>query len=475
MVRAHGARGFTAVLSGFIVAAALFGLPPVTAGASTTSPVEVALIVPIVADAGDGLFLTAGEMEAATAPSGEWALLTTTARVHNLTVALDTRIVESIDELGAAVPASVSSWLDSVLELDPLLLPYGNPDLWALSAAGDRDFGAATIAALSGVSPNELIVWPSEALYRADSLAVLKDSGYSKILISDAVSTGGFSRALSDNCELLLAEDSPLTPVQAAAALRDELFAGAVLTLPRNPEAFAASRAVTIIDELAQSEVRFTEAMPALIPSSRQLSDVGSIPDLFRDALGALDSDEALVATMTNDRDELLSNRIRALSVLSSDLQSPRFDDAAQSFLVDTRWLSSVISISLASEYTVLSNAANVPLSVSNNSDATVTVTVKVRATSAIVQVDSPFQSITIEPRSNVRIEIPISTVANGRTMIIASLLSPSGVAVGDDVTLPVTVQAEWEAFTLVIFGGVVATIMVIGAIRTIGRRRAVP
>ena len=272
---------------------------------------------------------------------------------------------------------------------------------------------------------------------------------------------------------MLLAEDSPLTPVQAAAALRDELFAGAVLTLPRNPEAFAASRAVTIIDELAQSEVRFTEAMPALIPSSRQLSDVGSIPDLFRDALGALDSDEALVATMTNDRDELLSNRIRALSVLSSDLQSPRFDDAAQSFLVDTRWLSSVISISLASEYTVLSNAANVPLSVSNNSDATVTVTVKVRATSAIVQVDSPFQSITIEPRSNVRIEIPISTVANGRTMIIASLLSPSGVAVGDDVTLPVTVQAEWEAFTLVIFGGVVATIMVIGAIRTIGRRRA--
>jgi hypothetical protein len=71
-----------------------------------------------------------------------------------------------------------------------------------------------------------------------------------------------------------------------------------------------------------------------------------------------------------------------------------------------------------------------------------------------------------------VRIEFPISTVANGRTMLVASLTTDSGAAIGKDVTLPVTVQAEWEAFTLVFFGALVSSILVIGAIRTVRRRR---
>jgi hypothetical protein len=51
--------------------------------------------------------------------------------------------------------------------------------------------------------------------------------------------------------------------------------------------------------------------------------------------------------------------------------------------------------------------------------------------------------------------------------------VSESGEAIGGEVTLPVTVQAEWEAVTLVIFGGVVVTILAIGALRTVRRRRA--
>ena len=473
-MRAHGARGLVAILFALLTAAIPVGTTGTIAGATTSNPVEIGLIVPIIADAGDGFFLDADELDAAAAPGGEWFVLTEMAKNHGLTVVLDTRIVASIDELGLAVPESVSSWLAEVELLDPLHLPWGNPDLWALAIASERVFDAETVAALSGVSPRELVVWPSGDVSRKNSLRTLYEWGYSKALVSDSAGTGGISRALSDELAPLVSPDSTVSAAAGAESLRGSLSQNAVLTLPRNPESFDAKRAADVVDELSEMGVTFSTVAPTSTLDNVTLSDVGAVPPLLAEALEAVNSDEELVAAITADRDELLANRLRGVMVLSRDLSAPRFDTAAQLFVADTSWLSSVVSISLASEYTVLSNAADVPLSVSNNSDALVTVLVKVRATSAIVQVDTPIVAVTIEPRSNVRIEVPISTVANGRTMLVASLVSESGEAIGGEVTLPVTVQAEWEAVTLVIFGGVVVTILAIGARRTVRRRRAV-
>ena len=472
-MRAHGARRLVAILIGFL--ASVFPITAVggSAGATTRDPVEIALIVPIIADSGDGLFLNATQLEAGASTGGEWSVLTEMAREHGLTVALDARIIASVDELGVDAPQSVITWLADVESRDPLHLAWGNPDLWALAVAGDRVFDAETVAELSGVSPKDLVVWPSGDVSRENSLRRLEEWGYSRALVSSSVATGGIDRALSDEVAPLLSLDSSLSAAAAADAVRASLTPNAVLTLPRNPGLFDAGRVAEIVDELSRLGVTFTDAATLSTQGNTALDDVGANPPLLAEALVAIDSDEELVAAITADRAELLGNRLRAVMVLSSDLTAPRFETAAQLFLNDTTWLSSVVSISIASEYTVLSNAADVPLSVSNNSDALVTVLVKVRATSAIVQVDTPVVAVTIEPRSNVRIEVPISTVANGRTMLVASLVSESGAAIGGEATLPVTVQAEWEAFTLGLFGAIVLTILVIGALRTIRRRRA--
>lgn len=472
-MRAHGARGLVAMLFALLTVAIPVGAAGPSADAATSNPVEIGLIVPIIADAGDGLFLDVDQLNAAASPGGEWFVLTEMAHKHGLTVVLDTRIVASIDELGLAVPETVSTWLTDVESLDPLHVAWGNPDLWALALAGDRVFDAETVADLSGVSPRELVAWPSADISRKNSLRTLYEWGYSKALVPDSAAAGGINRSLSDQLSSLVSRESTVSVEAAAESLSGSLSPSAVLTLPRNPELFEAARASDIIDELSRLGVTFSAVTPASTLDSVTLSDVGSVPPLLAEALEAVNSDEELVAAITADRAQLLGNRLRGVMVLSRDIAAPRFDAAAQTFLADTSWLSSVVSISLASEYTVLSNAADVPLSVSNNSDALVTVLVKVRATSAIVQVDTPVVAVTIEPRSNVRIEIPISTVANGRTMLVATLVSESGEAIGGAVTLPVTVQAEWEAVTLVIFGGVVVTILAIGALRTVRRRRA--
>jgi hypothetical protein len=184
-------------------------------------------------------------------------------------------------------------------------------------------------------------------------------------------------------------------------------------------------------------------------------------------------ADEARAATITDEPAALLASRVRSLAVTTSDLDPIVFESAAEAFIADRDWLSRLVSISLATEYTVLSNTADVPVSVSNDSGAAVTVEVRVRSTSGIVQVEKPSQSVTIEPRSNIRITVPMTAVTNGRTALVVSLMDPAGTAIGKPVSFPIEVQAQWEILTVVVFFGSVIVIMTIGILRTIRRRRA--
>jgi hypothetical protein len=197
-------------------------------------------------------------------------------------------------------------------------------------------------------------------------------------------------------------------------------------------------------------------------------------PDLLGEVLDAVAHDEERASTLTDDPVSLIANRIRTLAVVTRNLNPDIFEPSARVFMSDTHWLTDLVSIALATEYTVLSNTADIPISISNSSDATVTVTVAVRSTSGIVQVNDSGQSVTIEPRSNVRITVPMTAVANGRTALIATLLDPTGETIGAPVSFPIEVQAQWEILTVVVFFGSVIVIMTIGIMRTIRRRRAV-
>lgn len=465
-------RRLKAHLSGFLGIAVLFAGVGAPAQAIYGDAIKVGLLVPIVAKAGDGLYLSASELETMTAPDGEWSILSETAQTHGLTIALDTRITASIDALGTLAPSAVEQWRDSVLETDPLLLPWGNADIWALSADGGWVFDAQLIGSLSDTDPLDLVAWPTGSVSRASSVSQARALGYSHLLVDSSVASGGIDYAASASLALAV---SPLATTSApadAVAVRSLLVDGTVIALPRNALDVSAERFAAVVDQLVFAGVTFVPVGATSTSLGSEPANSGAFPEALRDAIASLDGDSTLVEGITAEPELLLANRIRALCVLSNDVGSERFASAANTFMGDSTWLSSALFISLASEYTVLSNAADVPLSVSNNSDALVTVVVKVRATSAIVQVDTPSIAVTIEPRSNVRIEFPISTVANGRTMLVASLLTESGSTIGRDVTLPVTVQAEWEAFTLVFFGALVSSILVIGAIRTVRRRR---
>lgn len=467
-LRAFALRFLGAALASVVVA--LAG----GTGSSAAPPRSIAVLVPFVADAGDGLFLDAQELSAETGPTGDWSILLDLAQRHGFTVALDTRISASIEALGTDAPVSATQWLADVNALDPILLPWGNADLWALRPWATNPFTAENFASLAGADPASLVLWPSGGVINKDSVAVSAVRGFTNMIVGDAVFAGGFNSTASNALAEAVAPNSALSAEAAARAVRLALGTRSTIVLPAEPSELDASAAVAVLDLIIGSELETTNVVPLSTNTARVPRITAAEPDLLGEVLDTVARDEDRASTLTDDPVSLIANRIRALGVVSRNLNPDIFEPSAQVFMSDTHWLTDFVSIALATEYTVLSNTADIPISISNSSDATVTVTVAVRSTSGIVQVNDSGQSVTIEPRSNVRITVPMTAVANGRTALIATLLDPTGEAIGAPVSFPIEVQAQWEILTVVVFFGSVIVIMTIGIIRTIRRRRAV-
>ena len=441
-----------------------------------TSPAPVAVLVPIIADAGDGQFLSADDIAAETAPDGDWSLLVSAAQRYNLTVALDSRIIASIAALGDSAPESARTWNEAVTALDPIVLPWGNADVWALTNSIHHQFTAEQFGILAGIDPSSLVPWPSGNVVLPDSLGVTESRGFTQFLGFDDQFVGGINANASRTLGEAVAPGSKAAIADAVAAIRSEAVVGSSIALPAEPSQLDATRASAVLAALfgnGQSSFTVSPLRVTVGGVTRSIHHVVEQPGLLSSVLEQFTRDEERAAAISDEPAAFMANRVRELAVITRDLTSADFEPAAERFIANNHWVGEVVSISIASEYTVLSNSADVPISISNSSNATVSVSVNVRSTSGIVQVDVPSQAITIEPRSNVRITVPMTVVANGRTSLVATLVDPDGNAIGSPVSFPIVVQAQWEIVTVVVFFGSVVVIMTIGIIRTIRRRRA--
>lgn len=87
-----------------------------------------------------------------------------------------------------------------------------------------------------------------------------------------------------------------------------------------------------------------------------------------------------------------------------------------------------------------------------------------------IVQNTTPIQ---VGASQNSRADVPIQArVGSGESNLTVQLRSPSMIAIGDPVSVDVSVRAEWESVGIAVLITLVSTMIVLGIIRTIMRRR---
>lgn len=118
------------------------------------------------------------------------------------------------------------------------------------------------------------------------------------------------------------------------------------------------------------------------------------------------------------------------------------------------------------SEIQLIGRESAIPLFVANHTNRQINVEIRLRATTGHLQVDHPVV-VTVAPDSVTRAQIPVNAIANGSTVVHASLWTPDGVELPTTASFAVNINTDLETVIIAVLGGIVVVLLIAGFIRT--------
>jgi hypothetical protein len=472
-VEKTGARRVRAGLT-FAAIASLIGLfaTPAMAAPATT----ISVVVPIVAVQSGSELLTVDELSAATSPGGIWYELSSAAIRHGATIAVDSRIVASINALGEDAPTGVSAWLSAVTAAAPMYLPWGNADPLVLASfAASFRISTFALSRISDVPASDFVGWPTGNAGTNRSLPRLETLGFSSLIVDDVAfpdAAGSYSAAVTNRIQSAVAPGSTASLQSIADEIRRTSRGNTVIALPRNPRDLDPQRAAAFLDVLFAGPAAATRFQPVPI------AEVGDIraENVPSGAIRILARQHRLdreVSGIAADPTVIATPRLQRFCVLAGMIGQTGFSSAVRSYVRASETYDEFVSFTVGAGFTVLADSAELPLTVTNSTASDITVIATVNAVSGIVSIANPQQTVTVPAGSSAQVSVPMVSVANGKTSLRATLTTVDGTPVSKPVYVAIDVQAEWEGLTLVAFIVVVSTILSIGIVRTVRDRRA--
>ena len=462
--------------------------------------------------------LTAAELTDLTGPSGILTRQVDLARGRPLVLGIDPRIVSSIQVLGDRAPASALSWLSTVASLpnESFLLAYADADISAQAQAGAtsllspvttdvltpvlEETASATpsptatpqpvAAAFSPTLSN--IAWPAGSSVIRSDLGVFSASGLTSAILSSANVTGknmsagiagglpsvvtltGLSSALAKN-------DVSRAASYLAASSVDESQAGRTFaSLPR--ETFSITGLTKLgqtLDTLVAQEWVATGSLSSgLASASTELEIVNSPESSQRIAvvsnLLARNAEVSAFSTIADDPSLITNPATRELAAVLSVgwLSNPDWATAVGQSLQSTEKVLNSVSVVTSSTINMVGGQANIPISVHNGLLQPVTVVVNADPSNARLIVKGS-EKVTIQPESQAKAQIPVQAqVSNGSSVLTVSLQSVDGLAIGEPVSIPINVRADWESWGLGAVALAFVGLLTAGVIRTLRRRK---
>ncbi|GAA3753154.1 hypothetical protein GCM10022240_02690 [Microbacterium kribbense] len=130
------------------------------------------------------------------------------------------------------------------------------------------------------------------------------------------------------------------------------------------------------------------------------------------------------------------------------------------------------VSIAPSSPINLAGTAAPLRFGVRNDLPWPVNVELIARPDDLRIEVQ-PNTPVVAHASSTTRVAVPVrARIGNGQSTISLTLLSPTGMRIGQMQTVRVTVHADWEVIGLTVLGVGIAGFLVLGLVRTIGARR---
>jgi hypothetical protein len=456
------------------------------------SRANIAPIVTLTTSAAGGIALRPEELQALTIAGGALTLVTQAVERHPASIAIDSRITDSITVLGEQAPSEALTWASTLGDVG--LTQFGLP--WA-----DADpLGSLAIDTLVYARLGEY-PWVHGDSITNEQLATLASRSASAVLVSSTslpsdrtIVEVGDARIIRVDAQLsALATDALQAPNQLegeadlqraqgiigfrALTNNQEVF---VFSVGRLPATAIAPRIDSVLGRLVSMPVSNSVQVPLQAPATEVLSGIQGIAPsrektaFFADVRALWESDVAF-ATIAQDAEGAIFGRwTRYQALLSSTwLDNPNglATEWAQAQLESAEFQNSV-RVEQGSAITVLSDTTSLPVTVLNSLNSDAVVTLVVRPTTGILAVETPAIRITVPAEGSIRTLVPVQSLANGTVNVDFLLVSASGEQVGQTVTIPVTIRAGWEGVISIVLAVAVGGTFAFGIVRAIQRRR---
>ncbi|MGO1628343.1 MAG: DUF6049 family protein [Microbacterium sp.] len=292
--------------------------------------------------------------------------------------------------------------------------------------------------------------------------AAVEDSAARSDALEKAVASLWLTSDELDGANLLVALE------RTGGVLVDEDEDAPATTRP----AGAVSDVVTTIADVSKTTLRslttsdrhgakyVSAAGPLRIDMSAALAEYGSPLEEISSVL----SDPQLLMGRTR------AERLQLLSV-AWEAHPDAWRESFDSHLASLGALSEAVGLVPPSDVNLLSSEAPLPVWVRNDLPYPVTVTVFSYPDDVRLSMDTSTE-VVAQASSNTRVQLPVeATLGSGDVDIRISLQSPTGVLIGPEESMHVTVRADWERYGIAGLAVLIVGLVVFGTIRTIRRR----
>ncbi len=226
----------------------------------------------------------------------------------------------------------------------------------------------------------------------------------------------------------------------------------------------------TTVTELAAQPATATLRAAATAPEAP-----GQLPrEGVASVVESLERARAGAAALSAPGPYLDTARASAVSAVSSawagDLETWRSQVEALSR--SSSELGSKVRVVEGSAVTVLSAQVDLPVTVVNDFDRAVDVTVSLDSSSPRVQPGGARSITGLGPGDRQRVLVPVRAVASGDVDVQVVLRADDGSQIGSPVALRVKVRADWESRGTAVAAGLVILVLLVGVVRTVRRNR---
>jgi hypothetical protein len=299
------------------------------------------------------------------------------------------------------------------------------------------------------------------------STALVADATASQLLQRAATSTGVEAAAATAELVGLLGTDAVTGDARSVLALPARVAGGGGAGLARVLRTLAAQDWIdgTDLTGLLKGGSTTVRLHEGRVPSAR----VRTASDLYSAESGV----RRIGSTMTQPARITGPERLALLAGLSTAWRGQDREWSTAAADVERRFTTFVgkVHFDQRSPITYVGGAGALPVQVTNELDEPVTVRVKGTTSNGRLRVEGT-RDVTVPANAGASVRLPVQSISNGDVRLTLTLTTTHGSPIGRSLTVPITVNAGWEALGAGVLAVAMLALFGTGVYRNVRRAR---